>query len=281
MNMPPPVAAAGTSPTTPPDGEPFRFMDLPFDVRYLIYPLAMEPEKRSKKYDQTAHYDIIFENRTDVNNVLPSILNVSTKLRIEEFQSFVQHSILDLEDAMGMPWLAPNLFFDKVNAYITKHRLDFDFLANVSVARIMVVGASGSIPHGLGLVLRCPRLSELIIDFETPSDEHSSSDMSTMFDGDLRGHEAIFRSSVHTVTVRWPKRRQFSGVVYLKLLQELAYACGFVEAPWMRSEKYPELEPVDEDTEGNKFYAIKIKRETVIMDADKEVRVCPRIVLLC
>jgi hypothetical protein len=97
-------------------------------------------------------------------------MDISTTVRAEAFQAYVQCTTFDLESVAELVRVERK-FLDSVNACIAEYQLDFDFLASVRVPRVtflQITNKSGLVvkahAHGLELIPLCRQLRKLAVE---------------------------------------------------------------------------------------------------------------------
>ena len=161
----------------------FSFMDLPYDVRRMMYSEVLQ----SRQIYDTDALPIYIDGRKEfVGPKLPPMLNVCRTIRAEAFQAFVRGSIVDFGDFTDprYDWDGKSAFRDGVPAeyhleniktYIEVNDLRFDFLWNIRKASVKGVVHDGQPLDydydwlsveclGTEMIKRCPNLEELIIE---------------------------------------------------------------------------------------------------------------------
>lgn len=147
----------------------FRFMDLPAEVRCLIYEVA------ARKEDGVGVEDFRCYIKDVVTARLPPILRTSRPIRIEAFQSFVQSNVILLFDferserlARSRPTGSGTICVDDIQKYIQENSLDFNFLLSIRAARLHVDRRDRATRFiGLSMLERCTNVRNLILDLAT------------------------------------------------------------------------------------------------------------------
>lgn len=148
---------------------PFRFMDLPAEVRCLIYEVAARKEEGVGVEDFECYIKHVFTSK------LPPILDTCHAIRMEALQTFVQGNIIlmyDFERREISPRTAragSALFCAKdIQEYIDTNCLEFNFLANIRGARLHIDRRDMTTRFiGLKMLRDCTNVQNLVLDLAT------------------------------------------------------------------------------------------------------------------